>query len=288
MRALREQRHRGQQARDLAVRRRMAEHRQGEGGLGDEDVARHRFEAAAGGIGLALVVAADHGAAAAPGRSPPARCPARARRAAAADHPVDAAGPRPSRAAAAPPRPPGAEARVHQRQRLAAGEHVAMARPGVVGMAWVITARSTARNGSMKKPPGSQYRPCGNSFSQVAGCGDMVRPACDRHGMNAKPKRQAASLGPAPAISPIMRPNAGGLSIMADAKIIAHRKLGAGGLSVAAIGLGGMSLSGIYGAADDKGVRGPHPTRDRPSARIIRFPPTCMAGATTSRCSAKR
>ena len=38
---------------------------------------------------------------------------------------------------------------------------------------------------------------------------------------------------------------------MADAKIIAHRKLGAGGLSVAAIGLGCMSLSGIYGAADD-------------------------------------
>jgi aryl-alcohol dehydrogenase-like predicted oxidoreductase len=37
---------------------------------------------------------------------------------------------------------------------------------------------------------------------------------------------------------------------MADATI-EHRKLGAGGLSVAAIGLGCMSLSGIYGAADD-------------------------------------
>ena len=32
---------------------------------------------------------------------------------------------------------------------------------------------------------------------------------------------------------------------------IAHRKLGSGGLSVSAIGLGGMSLSGVYGAADD-------------------------------------
>ena len=32
---------------------------------------------------------------------------------------------------------------------------------------------------------------------------------------------------------------------------IAHRALGAGGLSVSAIGLGCMSLSGIYGASDD-------------------------------------
>ena len=32
---------------------------------------------------------------------------------------------------------------------------------------------------------------------------------------------------------------------------IPHRNLGAGGLSVSTIGLGGMSLSGVYGAADD-------------------------------------
>ena len=32
---------------------------------------------------------------------------------------------------------------------------------------------------------------------------------------------------------------------------LAHRKLGTGGLSVSAIGLGCMSLSGVYGAADD-------------------------------------
>jgi len=32
---------------------------------------------------------------------------------------------------------------------------------------------------------------------------------------------------------------------------IAHRKLGSGGLSISTIGLGGMSLSGVYGPADD-------------------------------------
>jgi aryl-alcohol dehydrogenase-like predicted oxidoreductase len=38
---------------------------------------------------------------------------------------------------------------------------------------------------------------------------------------------------------------------MPDTPKLEHRNLGAGGLSVAAIGLGCMSLSGIYGAADD-------------------------------------
>jgi aryl-alcohol dehydrogenase-like predicted oxidoreductase len=38
---------------------------------------------------------------------------------------------------------------------------------------------------------------------------------------------------------------------MSDTHVIEHRRLGAGGLSVSAIGLGCMSLSGIYGAADD-------------------------------------
>ena len=38
---------------------------------------------------------------------------------------------------------------------------------------------------------------------------------------------------------------------MSDVHMIEHRRLGAGGLSVSAIGLGCMSLSGIYGAADD-------------------------------------
>ncbi len=38
---------------------------------------------------------------------------------------------------------------------------------------------------------------------------------------------------------------------MATKPILEHRPLGKGGLSVSAIGLGCMSLSGIYGAADD-------------------------------------
>jgi aryl-alcohol dehydrogenase-like predicted oxidoreductase len=38
---------------------------------------------------------------------------------------------------------------------------------------------------------------------------------------------------------------------MAQAEKLEHRALGSGGLSVSAIGLGCMSLSGIYGAADD-------------------------------------
>ena len=57
MRALRKQRHRGQQLLDLIGRVAMAKHRQAEGGLGDEDVARHHLERRAGRIGRILVVA---------------------------------------------------------------------------------------------------------------------------------------------------------------------------------------------------------------------------------------
>jgi len=38
---------------------------------------------------------------------------------------------------------------------------------------------------------------------------------------------------------------------MPESKVIEQRKLGAGGLSVSAVGLGCMSLSGVYGEADD-------------------------------------
>ena len=55
-----------QQPGDLVRGVRMAEDRQGEGGLGDEDVAGHRFEARAGRVVAALVVARDDDAAAAP------------------------------------------------------------------------------------------------------------------------------------------------------------------------------------------------------------------------------
>jgi aryl-alcohol dehydrogenase-like predicted oxidoreductase len=43
---------------------------------------------------------------------------------------------------------------------------------------------------------------------------------------------------------------------MAQQKIIEHRTLGAGGLQVSAIGLGCMSLSGVYGASDDEAALG--------------------------------
>ena len=50
-------RDRGQQLADLALRRRMAEHRQRERRLGDEHVAGDRLEGRAGRVGLPLVVA---------------------------------------------------------------------------------------------------------------------------------------------------------------------------------------------------------------------------------------
>ena len=37
-----------------------------------------------------------------------------------------------------------------------------------------MTARSTARTGSTKKPPGSQYSPCGSTFIHVSGCGAVI------------------------------------------------------------------------------------------------------------------
>src|SRR6185437_9137960 len=54
---------------------------------------------------------------------------------------------------------------------------------------------------------------------------------------------------------PVPRPILGGGSgrrqNMASQQKLEHRNLGKGGLSVSAVGLGCMSLSGIYGAADD-------------------------------------
>ena len=44
----------------------MAEHRQGEGGLGDEQIAGHELEGRAGRVGAALIVAGDDDAAALP------------------------------------------------------------------------------------------------------------------------------------------------------------------------------------------------------------------------------
>ena len=64
MRALGKRRERGEQPADLARVGLVAEHRQPEGGLGDEEVAAHELEGRRGRIGAALVVAGDHGAAA--------------------------------------------------------------------------------------------------------------------------------------------------------------------------------------------------------------------------------
>ena len=57
MRPLRKLRERGEQLGDLGLGRRVAEDRQPEGRLGDEDVAGHRNEGQAGRVGRALVVA---------------------------------------------------------------------------------------------------------------------------------------------------------------------------------------------------------------------------------------
>jgi len=59
MGALREEAERGQQPIDLVGIVRMAEDRQAESRLGDEDVAGHRLERRAGRVGAALVVARD-------------------------------------------------------------------------------------------------------------------------------------------------------------------------------------------------------------------------------------
>ena len=57
---------RPQQLRHLLARVAMLEHRQGEGGLGDEEVARDELEGGAGGVGASLVVARDDDARALP------------------------------------------------------------------------------------------------------------------------------------------------------------------------------------------------------------------------------
>ena len=58
---------------------------------------------------------------------------------------------------------------------------------------------------------------------------------------------------------------------MATQPKLEHRALGKGGLSVSAIGLGCMSLSGIYGAADDAVSEKPHPPRHRHRRRPPRL-----------------
>ena len=134
VRALGKQAHALQQARDLRCGRRMAEHRQSEGRLGDEHVAGDRLERQAGRIGHALVVAGDHDAAAVPfhrhlgaaqhmpGRPQPYPDPVEHDRLAIAQHLARHA------------RAPGSHTYVHQRHGLRAGQHRCVAGAGMVGM----------------------------------------------------------------------------------------------------------------------------------------------------------
>ena len=134
MRALRKQRHRGQQLLHLIRRIAMAKHRQAKGGLGDEDVARHHFERRAGRIGRILVVAGRDDAGVLAGDRDLRR----------AQH--MAGGMKFDRDVAEPDllaigdglRTAGeivAIAQPHHVERLLGGQHRAMAGPGVVGMA---------------------------------------------------------------------------------------------------------------------------------------------------------
>ena len=134
MRPVGKQRDAGQQPADLLLGRRMAEHRQGKRRLGHEHVARDRHEAGAGGIGGALVVAADHrpralvlhrhlGAAQhMPGRLQPDT------------HVADAQRLAPVQRLLRLPCPLLAQPCAHQRQRVGARQHRAMAGTRVIGM----------------------------------------------------------------------------------------------------------------------------------------------------------
>ncbi len=114
----------------------MAEHRQGEGRLGDEDIAGHGLEGRAGGVRLALVVAARPrpgcpAIPAPPGREP-STWPAGASRQLTSPR-RDALAPAPA-AAGARPAPSPRRARMMARVGRA-GQHGAVAGAGVVGMA---------------------------------------------------------------------------------------------------------------------------------------------------------
>ena len=147
----------------------MTEDGQGEGRLGHEDVAGDRHEGVAGGVGRALVVAAHHDAAAARIPARPARCRAHAR-------PVPGAGVTPSIRSVSPqpsgccarPGPVLAHPGAHERERGRAGQHRAMAGPGVVGM-------GMGDDGAIHRPHGVDEEaararstgPAGVAFSQV-------------------------------------------------------------------------------------------------------------------------
>ena len=109
----------------------MAEHRKGEGRFGDEQIARDKLEGRIGRVGAPLVVAGDHGAAAAPldhhlraaehvaGRREPHR------------HVADLQGLAVAERLGAELRR-AAEPRLHQGKRLSRGKHVIVAGARVI------------------------------------------------------------------------------------------------------------------------------------------------------------
>ena len=125
---------RGQQLRDLRTVGRMAEHRQAEGRLGDEDVAVDDLEGRTGRIRPPLVVARDHDAGAAPFQHRLRRTEDVAGRHQAQRHAVDL-----ERRAVAErlhvASRPFAVARAHDGERLRRGEHRIVVGPRVVGVA---------------------------------------------------------------------------------------------------------------------------------------------------------
>ncbi len=184
VRALREQRHAVQQLLDLVRGGRVAEHRQGEGRLGDEHVARDRHERRAGRIRRALVVAGDHGAAAPPLHRDLRAAEHVARRlqphADLADGDRLAVGMRLLRVAtrSAPMRT----------RMIASVSGLASTAPwpgrAWSAWAWVMTARSTGRTGSMIEAAGLAVQAVGQDFQPGVG---MRHPArCKRPAQTAK------------------------------------------------------------------------------------------------------
>ena len=192
--ALGEQLARAQQPRHLGRGRRVAEHRQAEGRLGDQHVAGHRREARAGRVRPALVVArvddppplvlehhlrrAQH----VPGRRQPDRHPADLDRLAPGQRPLH-----PARPLAQPGR------------MIASVSGVASTSPWP-GRAWSLcpwltTARATARKGSTWNPPGRTKRPSGRTSSQRLGCKRRPLPAEPRR-MSSRRSRPATAARP--------------------------------------------------------------------------------------------
>ena len=135
MRALRKEGEALQQPGDLVRGVGMAEDRQREGGLGDEDVAGHRLEAHAGRVVAALVVAGDDDAAALPFQHDLRRAQHMTGRDQGDTHAAMGQGFAIAQRLLLASRIPLAEAGFHDRQGFRRGKHGTMAGARMVGMA---------------------------------------------------------------------------------------------------------------------------------------------------------